>query len=86
MATTVAKGLLTGTYEHVQGTASNVWSITHNLGTTAPVVEIILDDVAGNDQVLIAYDVTVTDANTVTVTLQDPGTTPPGHTGRALVA
>lgn len=88
MTTTVAKGLLTGTYEHTQSVAANVWTITHNLGTTAPVVDIILDDVAGDDQVMIAYDVVVTDANTVTVTLENPtgSPLPAGHTGRALVA
>ena len=82
---TVAKGLLTGTYEHTQGSASNVWTITHNLGTEAPVVDIILDT-PDPDQVMIPYDVVVTDANTVTVTLEDPTGSPAGRTGRALVA
>ena len=81
----MAKVLLTGTYEHTQSTPANVWTITHNLGTLRPVVDVILDT-PNPDEIMIAYDVQVTDANEVVVTLEDPSKSPAGRTGRALVA
>ena len=85
--------VLPKTYEHTEAVAANVWNINHGLGTTAPVVEVILDSgqpsiTGSEDEILIAYDVTVVDANNVTVTLFDPSgsPTPAGATGRALVA
>lgn len=74
--------VITGTYEHTQGSSSNVWTVSHNLGLSHPVVDIILT----GGQVMIPYDVVVTDVDTVTITLDDPGSSPPGRTGRALVA
>ena len=80
------KSLLTGSYEHTQASAENVWTIQHDLGVDQPVVDVILDDVGGNDQIQVPYDVQVTDANQVVVTLENPAGSPAGHTGRALVA
>ena len=84
----MGRELLEKTYEHVQDVQANVWVIEHNLGTSSPVVDITLDDVIGNDQIMIAYDVIVDSNIQVTVTLNNPAGSPlpDGHTGRALVA
>jgi len=63
------------TYIHTQASASTSWTITHNLNTGTPLVQ-IYDD---TNKVIIPGDIEVTDNNTVTVTV---GT---AITGRAVV-
>lgn len=81
---------ITKTFEYVESVGSNAWTITHNLGTEYPVVDVWID--AGqtgvdptDDQKLIPWDITVTDENVVVVTLEDTGGSPNNYTGRALV-
>lgn len=80
---------LLATYEHTEGVAANVWTITHNLGTEYPVVDVFVD--AGqtavdptDDELFIPFSVVVTDENIVVITLENAA--PNNYTGRALVA
>lgn len=50
-----------------QTTPSTTWVITHNLNTTAPVVDCWIDN-GGNKEKIIPLTVNGTDANTCTIT------------------
>lgn len=54
-----------GNYIHTQGSASNSWSITHNLGTKNVTVE-CYDD--ATDKTIIPDEITRTSANQITIT------------------
>ena len=61
----MAQKQITKTFEHIQSTGANIWTITHNLGTEYPVVDIWID--AGqpgvdptDDELLVPVDVSVT--------------------------
>ena len=62
-------------YRHDQTSSSTTWTITHNLNTSAPVV----DCWVGGDKIM-PLTVTATDANTVTITFST------AQTGVAYVA
>lgn len=63
-------------YVHVQPSTSATWTITHNLGTTTPLVQ-VFD--AATQKMVIPEDIEVIDNNTVSVTF---GTV---MSGRAIV-
>lgn len=56
-----------GSYTHTESNISTLWTITHNLGTTSPCVDVFVDDGFGKTVKLIAQTVTAVDANTVTL-------------------
>lgn len=62
-------------FGHIQAVASSTWTITHNLQSGTPVVQ-IYDE---NNQMVIPDEVTPTDANTVVVTFNT------AVVGRAIV-
>lgn len=64
------------THIHTQDVAATTWTITHNLGTTTPLVQIF--DAATN-AMIIPDEITITSNNVVTVTLST------AVTGRAVV-
>lgn len=51
---------------HDQTSASTLWTIVHNLGTLAPVIDCWVDDGLGAQIKIIPLGVIVVDANTVT--------------------
>ena len=53
------------TYIHVQATASTTWTITHNLKTGTPLVQIYDTD----QRMVIPNEITIIDNNTVTITV-----------------
>jgi len=53
------------TYIHAQSTAASTWTITHNLNTTAPIVQIY----DSNNSMLIPNTVTNIDNNSMSVNL-----------------
>ena len=57
----------TESYRHTQASASTSWVIAHNLGTSAPVVDVWVDE--GGDTVkIMPLSVDVDSANQVTLT------------------
>lgn len=62
-------------YVHTQGSSSTSWVITHNLGIDDVIVSVY--DAA--DNVIIPDEITITDSNTVTVTLNQ------AITGKAVI-
>jgi len=55
-------------YEFIQSSASVTWTIVHNRGTLAPVVDAWVDDGFGNTIKIYPSSVNVIDANTVVLT------------------
>jgi len=53
------------TYVHEQGAASQVWNVSHNLGTTTPIVQVYDNE----QKLIITDDIEVIDNNNVTVSL-----------------
>ncbi len=69
-------------YRHTQSTTSTTWTITHNLGLTAPYIctfDVFVDTGGGVYKPILPNDVTFTNANSMTVTFSTT------HTGYALV-
>jgi hypothetical protein len=58
---------INGSYYYEQATASDTWTIVHNLNTDSPVVDCWVD-VSGSKTKLLPLSVDVTDANTVVLT------------------
>lgn len=56
------------TYVHTQASTAQTWTITHNLNTTIPVLQ-IYDE---NDKMIIPNQVTPTSNNVMSVTLSAP--------------
>jgi hypothetical protein len=54
-------------FTHEQLVASNAWTVTHNLNTLAPVVDVYITNGAVKEE-LLAQDVAVIDRNTVKIT------------------
>lgn len=63
------------TYVHSQNSGATTWTITHNLNTTAPLVQIY----DNNHTIMIPDVITITDNNTVTVTFAT------NQAGRAVI-
>ena len=70
---------LIGTYRHDQSSPSTTWTITHNLGTSTPVVDCWVD-VAGTMTKIMPLSVEATSNAVVTITFSS------AYAGRALVA
>jgi|694.fasta_scaffold04879_12 hypothetical protein len=64
---------------HVQNTASDTWTIVHNLNKNPVAVDAMVY-VDGNLETVIPYSVVCTDANTVVVSWSTP------QTGKARIA
>jgi len=54
-------------FRHTQGSANTTWTITHNLNTEAPCVDVWVDD-GGTNTKIIPDTVTATSADVVTLT------------------
>lgn len=54
-------------HRHTQGSTNTTWTITHNLNTDAPCVDVWVD-ISGTDTKIIPDTVTATSANVVTLT------------------
>lgn len=61
------KVLVLKRFGYTQSDASMSWVINHNLNLTHPVVDVWLEDGAGNFTNSDAHEVTITSTNTVTV-------------------
>lgn len=55
-----------GSYIHTQTTAASTWTITHNLNSTEVNIDVIVDN-AGTREKILPQDITIVDANTVSV-------------------
>lgn len=66
-------------HRHVQSVASDTWTITHNIGTDAPIVDVWID-VAGTITKVLPLSVTVTNTKVVTITFSS------AQAGEACVA
>jgi hypothetical protein len=65
-------------YNHIQSTSSSSWTIAHNLGTNAEVIDVYVAN-SGNLEKIFPLSVQHTDINTITVTFTT------GFTGNARV-
>lgn len=65
-------------FNHTQTTSSSTWTISHNLNTTAIVIDVFVDD-SGDLKKILPNTVVHTDDNTCTVTFTS------NRTGRARV-
>jgi hypothetical protein len=65
-------------YNHIQSTSSSSWTIAHNLGTNAGVIDVYVVN-SGNLEKIFPLSVQHTDINTITVTFTT------GFTGNARV-
>ena len=54
--------ILTDIYFHTQSTASNIWTVNHNLNTISPVVDCFIDN-----EKIIPSSIEVVNNNTVTI-------------------
>jgi len=63
----MAFGTIVNTYRHEQAIASTSWNIAHNLGTTAPVVDVWLD-IGGTITKALPLSVIVVDSSNLTIT------------------
>jgi len=54
-------------YKHTQVSSSTTWTITHSLGTSAPVVDCWINN-GGVNTKIIPLNVVATSANVVTIT------------------
>lgn len=69
-----------GVYRHTQSVASTTWSITHNLDTPSPVVDVwILQGSPAVYTKVIPQNVSYPDNNSVTITFST------AQTGRAII-
>lgn len=66
-------------FRHEQTSASTIWTVTHNLGTEAPVVDVWVD-ISGTITKILPVSVVATNAQTVTITFST------SRTGVAFVA
>ena len=66
-------------YRHEQTTAAATWTITHNLNTDAPVVDVWID-IGGTYTKILPQQVSVIDKRTVSITFSS------AQTGRAFIA
>jgi hypothetical protein len=62
--------IITNTYVHQQTTASDTWTITHNLQKTAPIIDCWIDN-NGDVLRILPNTTTVIDENTIEVTFTD---------------
>lgn len=66
-------------HRHEQTSGSTAWTIQHNLGTEAPIVDVWID-ISGTIHKVMPASVVVTDANNVTINFSS------AQTGVALIA
>jgi ribosomal protein L2 len=58
-------------YKHTQSTPATVWTINHNLGTQAPIVDVFYND-GGQMTKVLPSNIQVVNSNTVTLTFSTP--------------
>lgn len=54
-------------YKHTQTSPSNVWTITHNLGESYPIIDVFYND-SGTMTKILPEEVTVINQNTIQLT------------------